>query len=48
MILINADDCGVFANKHIIVLSFVKSSPFFLRLVHVLAQIARKNQQMLN
>ena len=28
MILINADNCGVFANKHMIVLFFVMSSPF--------------------
>ena len=42
MILINADNCGVFANKHIIVLSFVVSSPSFLQLVYLLAQTARK------
>ena len=30
MILINADNCGVFANKLIIVLFFVVSSPFLL------------------
>ena len=30
MILINANNCGVFANNHILVLFFVVSSPFLL------------------
>ena len=30
MILINANNCGVFANKHMIVLFFVVNSPFLL------------------
>ena len=42
MILVWDDNCGVFANKHIPVLSFVVSSLFLLRRAHLLAQTAWK------
>ena len=42
MILVCDDNCGVLANKHILILFFVVSSPFLFQRAHLSAQTARK------